>query len=221
MTVRFSGLFNDSELAQWKGRVKGSIRKSVKKGLEDAAKEIVPFISLDIKANFKVKTKGRGKGFEKAINKHVYDNDKDRMPAMLLNHKASFMQAHQEGASITGRKGYVIIPIIKERIPYAIFQNLLSTLKSNGKLFYLKRGSKTIVMAETYKGSPNILRKFNRHYKASIGTTKATKAGTLIPIGVLKRKVILRKRLHFTEIVKENIGYVKKNIIKHFELNKI
>jgi hypothetical protein len=101
------------------------------------------------------------------------------------------------GVTIAGR---LLIPL-HGRVGRKRFKNQVAELLRGGNAYFIKNAKGNIVlMAENIKEHDRPLAGFKRRYKSAEGI-KRLKRGADVPIAVLVRRVVLKKRLDIERMV--------------------
>jgi hypothetical protein len=216
-SMKFDGLFNKDKLLTYHKSLKSVLYKAATKGLKDSFIMIKEKISNDVRNNFKIKQKN----FDKAVRNLIYSSNKAKFPGMLVLSKANWMQAFEDGATISGKKGYLIVPLTKDRINRKTFKKILDNLHQQKNLYFQKRGGKEIVFAKNIKDSDRFLTKFKQLERTNRGGVRSLKRGTLIPVGVVVKNVQLKKRFNLKKIINQSMPIIVKNIENNINFNEI
>ena len=97
----------------------------------------------------------------------------------------------------------MLIPI-NGRVGRKQFKAYVEELMRSGNAYFIKRGGKTILMAENIKENDRPLAGFKRRHRKAEGI-KRLKRGADIPIAMLARRVIVPKRLDVAEVVRSRV----------------
>ena len=213
MTIKLSGLFEESKRKAWEKDYKEKIYKAVKKGMEQSVAELKQEIRNDAAKHLKIKKKS----FLGTLTGKVYSSKKDAMPDLHMFAKSEIMQAHEDGANI---KGPLLIPLLEgKRIGTKRFKKIIQNLIDNGNAYFLKRNGYTVVMAENIKENSRDLSKFRKAERTRTGAN-SIKKGTEIPIAIIVNSVKLKKRVNLVNITQKNIGKITKNIENSFDFRE-
>lgn len=135
------------------------------------------------------------------VRSRIYKDSTTKEASMFLFSAASFYDVHRRGKTLKPSKSsYMFLPVYAsgKRLRRATFQRLISQLKSQGLLYYKKKGDKLLVFAKVKKGAKG-LGSFKRASKQRSGA-KSIKSGESVLIAVGIREVRLKKRLDIFEV---------------------
>lgn len=186
-----------ARLRKWGGELQKQSHKAVAKALRSEARELRDAVREHVGQQLKVVKKGFVNGF----TAKVYDRDKNRLPALHVGSKIHWTGMHEFGGAIAKT---MLIPI-GGRIGRKRFKSQIKQLMASSNTFFVKsKHGSIILMAVNQKQDDKPLSRFKRNYRQTSGL-KRLKRGKAIPIAVLVKKVVLKKRLNIETLVAKQI----------------
>lgn len=217
MSLEFSGLFQPSHFARFKGKAQAKVRQAVASGMQTGGKQVLEKVRTTYARSVKVSRKK----FTNVISIKLYDKKPNQMPALLIGTRAPLVAAHAHGATIPGP---VLIPLLDDRrIGRKAFGKIIRELVRSGNAEFRRVNGKTLVFAEAgaARQSGININKFRRAERLRRGGTfrKARGKALEVPIAVLVRNVVVRKSFPFTQTVKAGLPDITRAI--QAALNKV
>ena len=213
MSLTTSGLLDKSTLEAWTRQKQAAIHKAVAVGMQTGGKSVADAVRSQMKADFTV----RKPAFVNSLRAKVYDRDPDKLPAVLIGSKISWLGIHVRGGTISGR---MLIPLTEEgrRIGRRAFKRVIDALMRSGNAYFIRKGDRLILMAENLKENASSLARFKRAERKRTGT-KSVKRGQEIPIAVLVPNVTLKRRFDLAGVVRGQLPVLAQAI--ETQLSKI
>ena len=213
MSLTTSGLLDKSTLEAWTRQKQAAIHKAVAVGMQTGGKSVADAVRSQMKADFTV----RKPAFVNSLRAKVYDRDPDKLPAVLIGSKISWLGIHVRGGTISGR---MLIPLTEEgrRIGRRAFKRVIDALMRSGNAYFIRKGDRLILMAENLKENASSLARFKRAERKRTGT-KSVKRGQEIPIAVLVPNVTLKRRFDLAGVVRGQLPVLARAI--ETQLSKI
>jgi hypothetical protein len=187
--VRTSGLLDGEAFFQ-------KLHKAVGRAMRAESKVIQAAVRSNVSGQLKVVKKSFLKGF----GAKVLDQDRNRLPGMVIRSRIPWAGMHEYGGTISGK---MLIPI-NGRVGRKRFKAYVDELMRGGNAYFIKKNGKVILMAENIKEHDRPLAGFKRRFRKAEGI-KRLKRGADIPIAVLVSKVTLRKRIDVEGVVQRRI----------------
>ena len=184
------------DVSRFVGDLKAKLRTAVGKGMASEGKKIQQAVRTHVNSRLNVQKKSVLQSF----TAKVLDQDPLRLPGLLIRSKIPWMGLHETGGIIRGK---MLIPL-NGRIGRKAFKALVDQLMRGGNAYFIKKGGRTILMAENLKEYDRPLAKIKRRYRQTEGI-KRLKRGTDVPIAVLVNKVTVRKRLDVEGVVRGRV----------------
>ena len=193
ISIRIDSAAAQAQLRRWGGELRAKVQKAVARALAVEAIEIKQEVRAHVGAQITVVKKSFLKGF----TAKVLAKDPKRLPALYVGSRIAWSGAHERGVTIAGR---LLIPL-HGRVGRKRFKNQVAELLRGGNAYFIKNAKGNIVlMAENIKEHDRPLAGFKRRYKSAEGI-KRLKRGADVPIAVLVRRVVLKKRLDIERMV--------------------
>ena len=193
ISIRIDSAAAQAQLRRWGGEFRVRVQKAVARALAGEATEIKQEVRAHVGAQITVVKKSFLKGF----TAKVLAKDPKRLPALYVGSRIAWSGAHERGVTIAGR---LLIPL-HGRVGRKRFKNQVAELLRGGNAYFIKNAKGNIVlMAENIKEHDRPLAGFKRRYKSAEGI-KRLKRGADVPIAVLVRRVVLKKRLDIERMV--------------------
>ena len=202
VSVRVKGLLQPSELARMRIEQRESHRQAVAGGMNEWGRVIARKVGEAARNVLRL----RGNNIPRSMKHKVFASKPTRLPAVMIFSRVPWLGAHTEGATIYGKGGGLLIPLLQKRIGRVAFKRVVDHILRNGLGFFKQVGGNVILFAEyqSAQGLGRPLARFRREYRSATGV-KRIKAGTDVPIAVLVKSVRIQKRLHFDAIVKSGL----------------
>lgn len=203
--AKLDGVLSPKGFDKYSKQVKREILRAYKVAQTPAIKDIKNYMGGISKQFFKVKSKN----FKNMYTGAKYDKKQDKLPTTLFYTRTPYWNLFETGGNIKPKnaKG-LIVPFevnggspIKKTKGKSTFKALLKFLKDNKKSFWKKVNGNLILFAIVDKESSRKISKYKKDFRARKGLKKV-KAGSIIPIAVLKSKIYIRKRFNYTNLVK-------------------
>lgn len=198
------GLLDPRQLTAWTQARRDAIRKAVAAGMASGGREVADRARAQMRAALNVKRQS----FVKSLRAKVLDAKPERLPALLIGSRVPWLGIHERGGSIGGN---MLIPLLPGRIGRKRFKAIVDALMRSGNAFFVKKGSKTILMAENIQENAAELSRFKRAERRRSGD-KRLKRGREIPIAVLVKSVTLKKRLDLEGTVRTHLPVIARAI---------
>ena len=213
ISLTTSGLLDKSTLETWTRQKQAAIHKAVATGMRDGGKVVADVVRSKMKTDFTVKKSA----FLNSLRAKVYDRDPDKLPAVLIGSKIPWLGIHVRGGTISGR---MLIPLTEEgrRIGRRAFKRVIDALIRSGNAYFIRKGSRAILMAENLRENASSLARFKRAERKRTGT-KSVKRGQEIPIAVLVPKVAMKRRFDLEGAVRGQLPALARAI--EAQLHKI
>jgi hypothetical protein len=114
----------------------------------------------------------------------------------------------------------MLIPLTEEgrRIGRRAFKRVIDALIRSGNAYFIRKGSRAILMAENLRENASSLARFKRAERKRTGT-KSVKRGQEIPIAVLVPKVAMKRRFDLEGAVRGQLPALARAI--EAQLHKI
>jgi hypothetical protein len=213
ISLTTSGLLDKSTLETWTRQKQAAIHKAVATGMQAGGKSVADVVRSKMKTDFTVKKSA----FLNSLRAKVYDRDPDKLPAVLIGSKIPWLGIHVRGGTISGR---MLIPLTEEgrRIGRRAFKRVIDALIRSGNAYFIRKGSRAILMAENLRENASSLARFKRAERKRTGT-KSVKRGQEIPIAVLVPKVAMKRRFDLEGAVRGQLPVLARAI--EAQLHKI
>lgn len=215
MNLTTSGLLDAKRLSSWVPEKRKALRRAVVTAMKIAGKEIVGSVRNQMQQSFKV----HKAGFVKSMRHKIYAGSPEKFPALLIGSKIPWLGIHVRGATIAKK---MLIPLLPthQRLGRKAFARVVDALMRSGNAFFIKKGGKTILMAENIKDNAPQLRKFKRAQRNRTGA-KTVKKGQEIPIAVLVSSVTLRARFDLAASVRSQLSVVSTAIVAQLDAQRL
>jgi hypothetical protein len=184
---------------KWLAVFPQQVKKAVGKAMSKESKPMRAAIRAHVSSRMSVLRKGFLNNFRVAVIEKG-----NALASMRIYSKGRWTGVHNFGVTI-GRK--MLIPI-NARVGRKQFKAYVEELMRGGNAYFIKKGGKTILMAENIKEHDRPLAKFKRGYRKAEGI-KRLKRGADIPIAVLVTRVTLPKRLDVEGVVESRIPMLR------------
>jgi hypothetical protein len=213
ISLTTSGLLDKSTLETWTRQKQAAIHKAVATGMQAGGKSVADVVRSKMKTDFTVKKSA----FLNSLRAKVYDRNPDKLPAVLIGSKIPWLGIHVRGGTISGR---MLIPLTEEgrRIGRRAFKRVIDALIRSGNAYFIRKGSRAILMAENLRENASSLARFKRAERKRTGT-KSVKRGQEIPIAVLVPKVAMKRRFDLEGAVRGQLPVLARAI--EAQLHKI
>lgn len=203
---------NMGDVSKFVGDLKAKLRSAIGKAMASEGKKIQQAVRNHVSSRLHVQKKSVVQSF----TAKVLDQDPIRLPGLLIRSKIPWMGLHETGGIIRGK---MLIPL-NGRIGRKAFKALVDQLMRGGNAYFIKKGGRTILMAENLKEYDRPLAKIKRSYRQAEGISRL-KRGTDVPIAVLVNKVNVRKRLDVEGVVRGRVPSLSAAIQKEIEAIKM
>lgn len=207
MQVTFS--VNSTALEKMLDQFPHQVKKAVGKAMATERKQMQAAIQAHVKSRMSVLRKGFLNNFRVALK-----NKGNDLPSLKVYSKGRWPGVHNYGITIGGK---MLIPI-NGRVGRKQFKGYVEALMRSGNAYFIKKGGKTILMAENIKENDKPLAGFKRRHRKAEGI-KRLKRGADIPIAILVSRVTLPKRLDVEGVVRGRLPNLKEAIGR--EIGKI
>lgn len=213
ISLTTSGLLDKSTLETWTRQKQAAIHKAVATGMQAGGKSVADVVRSKMKTDFTVKKSA----FLNSLRAKVYDRNPDKLPAVLIGSKIPWLGIHVRGGTISGR---MLIPLTEEgrRIGRRAFKRVIDALIRSGNAYFIRKGSRAILMAENLRENASSMARFKRAERKRTGT-KSVKRGQEIPIAVLVPKVAMKRRFDLEGAVRGQLPVLARAI--EAQLHKI
>jgi hypothetical protein len=137
------------------------------------------------------------------VRAQVFDRNPNKLPALLIGSKISWLGVHMRGGTIAGR---MLIPLTEEgrRIGRRAFKRVIDALIASGNAYFIQKDGKAILMAENLQENQQPLRRFKRAERVRTGA-RSIRRGQEIPIAVLVPRVSLPARFDLAQAVQREL----------------
>jgi hypothetical protein len=183
------------------------VRSAVSKAMAAEKKPMQAAMRSHVASRMSVLRKGFLNNFRVSVGGKT-----DALPYLRI-YSRGWTGVHEYGVTI-GKK--MLIPI-NGRIGRKQFKALVAELMRGGNAYFIKRGGKTILMAENIKEHDKPLAGVKRRHRKADGI-KRLKRGADIPIAVLVSRVTLPKRLDVAGVVRGHIPRLRLRIEKEIAM---
>jgi hypothetical protein len=190
----------DKLLGQFPLRVK----KAVGKAMAKERRKMQDAIRTHVASKMTVLRKGFLNNFRVSLQGKGPD-----LPSLRIYSKGKWTAAHNYGVTIGGK---MLIPI-GGRVGRKQFKSYVEELMRGGNAYFIRRGSKVILMAENIREHDRPLAKFKRRHRKAEGI-KRLKRGADIPIAILVTRVTIPKRLDVEGVVQRRLPMLRAAIEK-------
>lgn len=186
---------------RFKDKVNKANLRAFKKSMDETLKELKPYAKSLNSSKFP----GSKKTFENTWKVKRYNNKKDKFETALIYNKVPWFSIHETGGTINGK---MVVPLYAHRssasgrIGMKKWKALLKQLKQNNQSFFKKVKGNILLFAISNKSISGKIRSFSKSYKANKGI-KRIKGGTAVPIGIVLKKITIKKRFDFSDKIKE------------------
>jgi len=185
------------------GDVFQHVHRAVGKAMRQEVKPMREAVRRHVGSEMKVVKRS----FLHAFRAKVLDQDPKRLPGMWIGSRIPWSGVHETGATINKK---MLIPL-HGRVGRKRFKAYVDELMRGGNAYFIKKGGKTILMAENIKEHDRPLAGFKRRYRKAEGI-KRLKRGADIPIAVLVSKITIRKSLNVERVVRQRIPALERAI---------
>lgn len=204
ISLTTEGLLDPRQLTAWTRARQEAIRKAVAVGMATGGKEVADKARTQMRAALAVKRQS----FVNSLRSKVLDAKPERLPDLLIGSRVPWLGLHERGGSISGN---MLIPLMPGRIGRKRFKAIVDALMRSGNAFFIKKGGKTILMAENIQENATELSRFKRVERRRSGE-KRLKRGREIPIAVLVKSITLKKRLNLEGTVRTHLPVIARAI---------
>lgn len=211
LTLTTSGLLDPRKLSTWSAERRRAIHAAVARGMRAGGREVRDAARSAMKSAFQV----RRAGFVSSMQAKVFDRKPERLPALWVGSRISWLGIHTHGGTVSGN---LLIPLLPTRIGRKRFKAVIDGLMRSGNAFFVEKNGKAILMAENIRENDAQLRRFKRAERERSGV-KRIERGHEIPIAVLVRRVDLKRRFDLAASVQRALPALALAIQQ--ELNQI
>ncbi len=197
LSLQTEGLFNPGQFQAWSAERRKAIRESVAHGMRAGGQALAEAARTEMRRAFHVKRVS----FVRSMRAKLYDDRKDRLPALLIGSKIPWLGIHAQGGTVSGN---LLIPLLPTRIGPKRFRAVIEGLLLSGNAYFVRKNGKAILMAENIKENSRELARFKRAERQRTGV-KRLQRGQEIPIALLVKSVQLRKRLDLEGTVRRGL----------------
>ena len=175
------------------------MRDAASRAMRGVGREIAESVRQDMRAGLRVKKAS----FLKSMRAKVYNQRRDRFPALYIGSKIPWLGLHEKGGVISGR---MLIPLLPQhqRLGRKAFRRVIDALMRSGNAFFIQRNGKAILMAENIRENDRALARFKRGERLRSGQ-KRLRRGQEIPIAVLVDRIRLRSRFNIESSVRRKL----------------
>ena len=206
-SIKFDGLFKNSQFLSFKKDLKVKIYKASEDGLKLAGSKIKPLIQNDAKKAFKVKRQV----FLKSFTFKVFNDKKDVPPSMIIGSKIQFVKIHQDGGIIKPKGKLLLIPTNKNKknLGKNKFKEIITKLiDSNNAYFRKMKNGNLGLYSENIDENLTLIK--NSSGKRNLRKGKETL------IAIAAKQTRIKKTINIIEIINNNSYLVKDEIQKIF-----
>lgn len=206
------GLLDRRRFSSWRGQTQRAIRDAASRAMRGVGREMAESVRQDMRTGLRVKKSS----FLKSMRAKVYNQRRDRFPALYIGSKIPWLGLHEKGGVISGR---MLIPLLPQhqRIGRKAFRRVVDALMRSGNAFFIQRNGKAILMAENIRENDRALARFKRGERLRSGQ-KRLRRGQEIPIAVLVDRVRLRSRFDIESSVRRKLPRLARAIQR--EINR-
>ncbi|MES9843233.1 MAG: DUF6441 family protein [Candidatus Sedimenticola sp. 6PFRAG5] len=200
------GLLDRRRFGSWRGQTQRAMRDAATRAMRSVGREMAEAVRQDMRAGLRVKKAA----FLKSMRAKVYNQRRDRFPALYIGSKIPWLGLHEKGGVISGR---MLIPLLPQhqRIGRKAFRRVVDALMRSGNAFFIQRNGKAILMAENIRENDRALARFKRGERQRSGQ-KRLRRGQEIPIAVLVDRVRLRSRFDIESSVRRKLPRLARSI---------
>lgn len=193
------GLLDRRRFRAWQGQTKRMMHTAATRAMRRVGREMAEAVRQELRAGFQVKKAG----FLKSMRAKVYNQRRDRFPALYIGSKIPWLGLHEKGGAINGR---LLIPLLPQhkRIGRKAFRRVIDTLMRSGNAFFIQKNGNAILMAENIRENDRALSRFKRGERLRSGQRRLRR-GQEIPIAVLVDRVQLRRRFDLESTVRRKL----------------
>lgn len=206
-SIKFEGLFKNSQFLSFEKDLKVKIYKASEDGLKLAGTKIKPLIQNDAKKAFKVKRQV----FLKSFTFKIFNDKKDTPPSMVIGSKIQFVKIHQDGGIIKPKGKLLLIPTNKNKknLGKKKFKEIITKLiDSNNAYFRKMKNGNLGLYSENIDENLTLI-------KQSSGKRNLRKGKETL-IAVAAKQTRIKKTINTIEIINNNSFLVKDEIQKIF-----
>lgn len=206
-SIKFDGLFKNSQFLSFEKDLKVKIYKASEDGLKLAGTKIKPLIQNDAKKAFKVKRQV----FLKSFTFKVFNDKKDTPPSMIIGSKIQFVKIHQDGGIIKPKGKLLLIPTNKNKknLGKNKFKEIITKLiDSNNAYFRKMKNGNLGLYSENIDENLTLI-------KQSSGKRNLRKGKETL-IAIAAKQTRIKKTINTIEIINNNSFLVKDEIQKIF-----
>ncbi|WP_339751915.1 DUF6441 family protein [uncultured Marinobacter sp.] len=206
------GLLDRRRFRSWRGQTQRKMRDAASRAMRGVGREIAESVRQDMRAGLRVKKAS----FLKSMRAKVYNQRRDRFPALYIGSKIPWLGLHEKGGVISGR---MLIPLLPQhqRLGRKAFRRVIDALMRSGNAFFIQRNGKAILMAENIRENDRALARFKRGERLRSGQ-KRLRRGQEIPIAVLVDRIRLRSRFNIESSVRRKLPRLARAIQR--EINR-
>lgn len=186
LTLATSGLLDPRKLSAWSAERRRAIHAAVAKGMTSGGRDVREAARAQMRSAFQV----RRASFVASLQAKVFDRKPDRLPALWVGSRIAWLGIHTHGGTVAGR---MLIPLLPGRIGPKRFRQVIDGLMRSGNAFFVEKNGRVLLMAENLRENAAQLGRFKRAERERSGV-KRLQRGQEIPIAVLVRRVILKRR---------------------------
>ena len=210
ISLTTEGLLDRRRFNAWRNQTQQEMRSGAVRAMRSVGREMVDDVRRDMRAGFKV----RKAAFLRSMRAKVYDQKRNRFPAIYIGSKIPWLGIHEQGGVI-GRR--MLIPLLPQhqRIGRKAFRRVIDNLMRSGNAFFIERNGKTLLMAENIRENDRALSRFKRGERLRSGR-KRLRRGQEIPIAVLVDRVRLRRRFDIESTVRRKLPRLARAIQREF-----
>lgn len=193
------GLLDRRRFRAWQGQTQRAMHHAATRAMRRVGREMAESVRREMRAGFQVKKAG----FLKSMRAKVYNQRRDRFPALYIGSKIPWLGLHEKGGVINGR---MLIPLLPQhqRIGRKAFRRVIDTLMRSGNAFFIQKNGNAILMAENIRENDRALSRFKRGERLRTGQRRLRR-GQEIPIAVLVDRVQLRRRFDLESTVRRKL----------------
>lgn len=190
------GLLDRRRFNAWQTDTHKTIHSAVARAMRDSGKEIAERVRREMRASFRTASPK----FLRSMHAKVFDRKTNAFPALYLGSKVPWLGIHEQGGTIRGR---MLIPLLPryQRIGRKAFARIIDALMRSGNAWFIEKNGQQILMAENLAENARPLVRFRRAERERTGARRVRR-GQEIPIAVLVRRVVLRKRFDLNRAVR-------------------
>ena len=206
------GLLDRRRFRTWQGQTQRAMHSAATRAMRHVGREMAEAVRQEMRTSFRVKKTA----FLKSMRAKVYNQRRDRFPALYIGSKIPWLGLHEKGGVINGRR---LIPLLPQhqRIGRKAFRRVIDTLIRSGNAFFIQKNGQAILMAENIRENDRALSRFKRGERLRSGQRRLRR-GQDIPIAVLVDRVQLRRRFDLEFTVRRKLSRLTRTIQR--EMNR-